>query len=172
MAGIQLMSRRADNAMAEDPSCKKLYASDFAITAALSSIRSDFGKLEFLAMTIAMLSETNLRDRNPLTELGRRTALYNHINRQHQASFLNCLCRDLSSQLADLAEFFANREEDRNTLIGQWLNGRLYENLVPSTVTDEERRLFTCDISTVLRLLLDGQSVSDPSGTKKREKPE
>lgn len=74
------------------------------------------------------------------------------LRRSHGRVFQDWLCLNLEQQKADLQEYLAEAP-DASALLAGWMTSRSYQQLVPATVQDAERRLFVGDLETLLPLL-------------------
>lgn len=126
-----------------------LDVSDF-VDLAISTIPSTFGKLTFLA---GLRDESTGRYTDPLAALLYGNQLDAVLEQRHREFFLVWLGLNLPTQTTQVAQYLAVDDEDKNTLVEQWIEERLYEKLVPPAAKEVERKLFVSDLMTILLLL-------------------
>ena len=132
--------------MEEQNPCDKFDASDF-VSLALSPIRSTFGRLVLLA---------DLRDNHDelADMLYGKEQIDEAIREKHREIFIAWLGLSPATKTAEVAEHLADQGTSQNAvlcqLIQQWLQGKLYERLMPTGASDLEHGRF----STVLRAIL------------------
>jgi len=125
--------------------------SDF-VDLAISKIPSLFGKLTFLA---GLRDESTGRYTDPLAALLYGNQLGAVLEQRHGGFFLAWLGLDLATQTTQVAQYLAVDDEDKTTLVKQWIKERGYEKLAPPAAREVERKLFVSDLITILLLLQD-----------------
>src|ERR1700688_1387518 len=101
--------------------------SDF-VDLAISKIPSLFGKLTFLA---GLRDESTGRYTDPLAALLYGNQLGAVLEQRHGGFFLAWLGLDLATQTTQVAQYLAVDDEDKTTLVKQWIKERGYEKLAP-----------------------------------------
>ena len=125
----------------------------------LSQIPSVFGRMIYLASL-----------RNP------NTGQYEHhglalvfgeeagraIKKSHKQVFAEWLSFNLEEQKADLDLYLSSLFEDRRKVLRTWQKLETYRNLMPSSATPQEKRLYLSDLRALLELLMNACGVAGP----------
>ena len=126
----------------------------------LSQIPTTFGRLVFLS---------TLRDPN--------TGVYAHfgfaqrvgeeaagiaLRQSHCQCFSEWLGFSLEEQKADLDLYLSGIDSDKKTILETWTRTKPYQNLIPATAREVERKLYNSDLETLLDLLTVVHGVASP----------
>jgi hypothetical protein len=136
--------------------------SDF-LDLALTQIPTYFGKLVLLA---DLKDEATGQVMDPLAVLACGKPLDDVFERRHREIFFAWLCRDLTTQLTDVAQYLAVDRAHGSAQVARWIRERLYERLIPPSATAVERSLFVSDLMAILLLL---QARLNSSGERRDE---
>lgn len=126
----------------------------------LSQIPSVIGRLAYLA---------SLRDPNSGRYEHHGLALVfgdndanKTLKKSHTHVFREWLTFNLEQQQADLELYLSGLEEEKRTILANWLELAPYRNFIPITARPVERRLYLADIKALLKVMGNAHGVESP----------
>lgn len=148
------MKRTADDAALNRDAACNLWRNT------LSQIPSLFGRLVYIA---SLRNANNGRYEHHGLSLVFGEEEANHaLKKSHVQAFREWLTFNLEQQVADVELYLSGLEEDRASVLKQWLRLAPYRNLVPSAAKHVERRLYVADLTTVLEVLKNASAGAAP----------
>jgi CheY-like chemotaxis protein len=75
------------------------------------------------------------------------------LRESHVLAFSQWLGYTLEQQKIDLVLYVSALRDNKRTVLRTWLRLEPYRNLIPESAGEEERKLYLCDLETVLQLL-------------------
>jgi hypothetical protein len=124
----------------------------------LSSIRSVFGKLIYLA---GLRNPNSGRyEHHGLALVFGADEAHNGLRRSHTEIFSKWQQLDLEAQYADLTTYLSGLEEERSTVIETWMQVKHYQTLVPSSIRGLERRLYLANLVALIQLMRNADTLS------------
>lgn len=79
--------------------------------------------------------------------------LDNALRREHLAAFEAWLCLNMRQQTEELEGYASRQDVPPGILLRQWVVGKLYEGLIPSSARPVQCQLFRTDMETGLAIL-------------------
>jgi len=128
----------------------------------LSRIPTVFGRLVYLARLRSF--DTGRYEHAGLAQMYGDSEADKALRKQHLSIFMEWLELSTSRQLPDLREFLESLGTNKKQTLDTWRKLGPYRNLVPISVSSQERDLFITDIQSMLRTLTAevGLAWSDP----------
>lgn len=80
--------------------------------------------------------------------------LDNALRREHLAVFEAWLCLNMRQQTAELEGYASSQDVPPGILLRQWVDGKSYEGLIPSSAIPVQCQLFRTDMETGLAVLV------------------
>ena len=80
--------------------------------------------------------------------------LDNALRQEHLAVFEAWLCLNMRQQMAELERYASSQDIPPDTLSRQWVDGKSYEGLIPSSAIPVQCQLFRTDMKTGLAALV------------------
>lgn len=84
------------------------------------------------------------------------------LSRSHVRIFQEWLCFNLEQQRADVTEYLRELGSDPRQIIANWLRLEPYQNWMPASSREAERRLFLADLEIVSELIRTELGVASP----------
>ena len=140
-------SNRTDSMEKQEPT-----AADF-VDLALSRIPSTFGKLAFVA---GIKATSPYRYKDPEAAVSNGNEQVDAACRwKHREMFLAFLGSSLATQTEEVAEYLSSsgKGQKMEQVLDEWIQGRLYDKLIPEAASEQERDVFSSDLRAILQLL-------------------
>lgn len=119
--------------------------------ATLSQIPTQFGKLAYFGAL--RNPNTGAYEHHGLAAMFGEQESRSALAVSHGEIFEGWLALPLEQQKADLTEYLAGLEEDKSSVVSNWLASHSHQNLIPALARDTERVLFMSDMGILLELL-------------------
>jgi hypothetical protein len=84
------------------------------------------------------------------------------LKKSHTQVFREWLSFNLEEQKADLDLYLCGLDEDKRTVLSNWLELAPYRNLVPVRLRGVEKRLYTADFKALLELMGNAHGAAAP----------
>jgi hypothetical protein len=117
----------------------------------LAQIPSLFGRLVYLSSLRDVVSD-QYHHHGLATMFGEAEA-DRALRESHDKAFAEWLTFSIEQQKADLDLFLSTLDQPKRVLLQTWQRLAPYRNLIPSSASDEERKLYLVDLETLLDLL-------------------
>ena len=117
----------------------------------LSQITTQFGKLAYFATLRNPIS--GAYEHHGLAALFGEEESCAALAASHADVFAVWLALPLEQQKADLDAYLAELDEDKATVVLNWLGSRSYQSFVPAPARDPARALFMSDMGVLLGVL-------------------
>ena len=92
------------------------------------------------------------------------------LKKSHGILFREWLTFNIQQQTADVEGYIAGLNENRPTVVRQWIKQAPYRQLVPAAAKNVERKLFVADLVAVLQTIKNGIDAAgrDPAASPRR----
>jgi hypothetical protein len=117
----------------------------------LAQIPTEFGKLVYFAA----LRDTNsgAYEHHGLAAIFGQEQSRAALASSHAETFAAWLAIPLEQQKADLEAYLAGLDEDKTTVVSNWLASRSYQNFMPADAREAAKSLFMSDMGALLGIL-------------------
>lgn len=126
----------------------------------LSQIPSVFGRLVYVS---SLRNPNNGRyEHHGLALIFGEADANKALRKSHVKLFSEWLTFNLEQQKTDLEIYLSGLPDKREVVLENWIKLAPYRNLIPSSVRGVERKLYTSDLTALLRVLRNAAAAGGP----------
>ncbi|MCE5309436.1 MAG: hypothetical protein LLG20_17480 [Acidobacteriales bacterium] len=117
----------------------------------LSQIPTQFGRLAYFAGLCN--PNTGIYEHHGLAALFGDEASRTALVESHAETFAAWLAMPLERQKADLDAYLSGLDEDKTSVVRNWLSSHSYQNLMPALARETAKALFMSDMEALVGIL-------------------